>query len=604
MVIFGQPYGSGGGGTVTPPDVSDQIAAYIAAHPFYRTFKSWAELKAAKPTATGERVFLSSYNAVSDGSFHGSGWFTGSLAGKIADDGGVHAADSGKTYFWLREKEYDKLDVTDFGAMPGGTVDAQPAIQRMNTFANTYLSTLGIRFPAGSFLVSGWDYSATYVSKFKMAGPDVELGYMALTTLILDGSADYAFKVQARYTEITGILVYGQYDKKVNTMGFFRNICSAGQYARIKCVRFSYMGGKSLSLIDTLDTKIDQFYSSNTYDSVLDVTYDNATVGSWDHSTALELSNFNLQHGFGTNASIYAPRATQCFIYNGWIEHTEHAGDLSNGQWLIDGLDLENIDTPFDLTYCRASMRGINLINASFNRTNTTVSQWASGYDQGNRQDEAFGSVINGTMKAKWYTGALRGTNNANANIWLNLGSFYTPNNGGIWEIEIISRLSYNSVGSGNYPVQSDRSPGKTIINIQRGAGNIPIVTMYHFGATGVTAAQYANQQYNETLPALWVQFGPYTGEYVINVKSTSPTRFDQGQCALFTVSGATQSASPGLNAVVPRMSLHNGSAGVGAQGNLLAVSTATGTPTTPGTASTHMQVVVNGTPYFVPLFL
>jgi len=87
MVIFGQPYGGSNNGSTTPPDVSDQIAAYIAAHPFYRTFKSWAELKAAKPTATGERVFLSSYNAVTDGSFHGSGWFTGSLAGKIADDG-------------------------------------------------------------------------------------------------------------------------------------------------------------------------------------------------------------------------------------------------------------------------------------------------------------------------------------------------------------------------------------------------------------------------------------------------------------------------------------------------------------------------------------
>lgn len=600
MVVFGNI--NYGGGASSTGDVTDQIAAYVAANPLYRTFSSWATLAAAAPSKTGERVYLTSYNAVTDGSFYGSGWFVGSLAGGIADNGGVHAANSAKTYYWKREKEYNQLDVQDFGAVPGGTVDAQPAIQRMNAFSNTYLSNLGIRFPAGSFLVSGWDSSATYVSRFKMAGPDVELGYMALTTLILDGSAAFAFTVQARYTEISGILVNGRYNTAANTMGFFKNTCSAGQYVRVKCVRFSYVGGKGLSLLDTLDTKMDQVYSSYTYDSVIYVTYDNATSGNWDHSTALELTNFNFQYGFGTNATIDAQRATQCFIYNGWIEHTETPGNLANGQWLIDGLDLENCTNAFDMTYCRASLRGINLISATINYANTAITQWPSGYDLGRRQDEAFGTTIAGTMTARWYSGALRGTNNANASVWLNLGSLYTPNTGGIWEFEIISRLSYNTVGTGNYPVTADRTPGKTILTVQRGAGTTPIVTMYHIGATGVTSAQYGTQVYNETLPSLWIQLGPYTGEYVVNVKSTSPTRFEQGTCAIYTPSGVTQTASPALNAVTPRVSLHNGSAGVGAQGSYLALTSATGTANSKITGATgYIQVVVNGNLVYMP---
>lgn len=62
---------------------------------------------------------------------------------------------------------------------------------------------------------------------------------------------------------------------------------------------------------------------------------------SWDHITAIELSNFNVQYGYDKNMPDL-PRATQSLIRNGWIEHTEFPGDLSNGQWEIEALSLEN----------------------------------------------------------------------------------------------------------------------------------------------------------------------------------------------------------------------------------------------------------------------
>lgn len=599
MVIFGN---INYGGASSSSDVTDQIATYVAANPLYRTFNSWAELAAAKPTKTGERVYLSSYNAVTNGSFYGSGFFVGSLAGGIADNGGVHAADSGKTYYWKREKDYKDLNVNDFGATPGGTVDAMPAIKRMFLFSQTYASTLGIQFPAGSYLISSWDYSATYVSKFRMAGPEVAFGYFPLTTLLLDGSASMAFTVQARYLEVANIAINGQYNTKANTMGFINNTVSAGAFVRVTCFYGKYVGGRCFSLLDTLDTKFDQFYTDYTYASAIYINYDNATVGNWDHSTAVEISNFNIERAYNEPA-IYAPRCTQSFIYNGWIQYADYPGDLSNGQWLIDGLDMENCTNPFDLTYCQASLRGINLINTTINYANTTVTQWASGYDQGRRRDEAFGTELTGTMKARWYSGALRGTNNSSSSIWLNIGSFETNTTGGQWEIEIISRNGYSSIGTSNYAVTADRTPGKTIINVQRGAGTTPIVTMYHHGQSGVIACQYDNQSYVNILPSLWIQLIAYTGEYVVNVKSTGPTRFDAGTCNRFVLSGATQSAAPGLaNTPTMRFSMHNGSAGVGAQGSYLALSSATGTPTVAAAgAAGHLAVVVNGTLRYIP---
>nr|MBA2814745.1 amylovoran biosynthesis protein AmsF [Candidatus Pantoea persica] len=40
------------------------------------------------------------------------------------------------------------------------------------------------------------------------------------------------------------------------------------------------------------------------------------------------------------------PRCGQSIIDNGWIEHCDYPGDISNGQWIVDALSIEDCKKP------------------------------------------------------------------------------------------------------------------------------------------------------------------------------------------------------------------------------------------------------------------
>lgn len=46
---------------------------------------------------------------------------------------------------------------------------------------------------------------------------------------------------------------------------------------------------------------------------------------------------------------------------NVWIEHTTNPGDLSDGGWNIETLNIEDCGTPLNLNNARVVMRHINL---------------------------------------------------------------------------------------------------------------------------------------------------------------------------------------------------------------------------------------------------
>jgi len=85
--------------------------------------------------------------------------------------------------------------------------------------------------------------------------------------------------------------------------------------------------------------------------------------GKWDHITAIELCNFNIQRSTGPNPAIDLQRAGQSAIYNGWIEHSEYPGNIAFGQWSIEAFNMETCANPMRCYRAR-------IVNQQFNVQN------------------------------------------------------------------------------------------------------------------------------------------------------------------------------------------------------------------------------------------
>ncbi|KGT86000.1 hypothetical protein NG99_27205 [Erwinia typographi] len=626
------------------------------------TVDTFASLRQQSPSEEGEVVWLAGHTTAP----YGEGAFIGHLSAG-ADDGGFIAAGDG--FYWQRITDLNDLTVCDFGAIPDGVTDCSPAATAQLEFMMSDsavsiagVSTIrqaGIKFPAGTFYMTpvNWMeygtalaetdadypyYTESHYSAFggiRIQGFSTPYGKQVFTTIISDSSDGYVFKLNHRRLVVEGIKWNGQqstgYDSSTmlltgatqgvfndtasNTQGFIYNDCAGGCYVYIKNFENANTGGHTFFIKDTLDSIVEQCYSSTNAAPFFTASWTNRPTGVWDHSTSIEFRNCN----FLTNLApcIWAPRAAQCKMDNVWFSGPGNVPfDINNAQFIINMMCIEGCVHNPVMYACRAITNVLSVPTGNDYDWNTLpsdddwysypqnpdgseITSWLSGYERGNVLVENHGIEISGTLKAKWQSGVLRGTNNSSSVLYLNIGSFTIPNTGGQWEIEVICRDGYSSVGSGNYAVTGDRTPGKTIINIQRGSGTTPIITYYHQGNSGVKGVQFTTPTYADTIPDMWIQLAAYCGEYVINAKSTGPTRFDAGTCALFTPSGTTQTTSPGLTFATARMSIHNGSAGVGAQGNIVAISTATNTPTDTTTVSGYMEVVLNGTIVFVPYY-
>lgn len=485
-----------------------------------------------------------------------------------------------------------------------------------------YMSPLDLR-KYGSVVPADATDAALYPSGYyaashiKFSGPETKYGKQIATTIISDKSDNAVIQLNHRFWSMHGITWNGQqttkqnrYNSTSNTTGtnmlvgatqgvfndtasnkqpFLVNECPSGCFAQVSCFAAYDTGGATFYFNDSLDSSFDQIYSYRTAAPVIKVGWsdpNNLYVGKWDHSTAIRISNCNFQYPMAP--ALWIPRHAQGIMENVWFEHGNVPMDINNGQWNISMVSIEDC-TKNAICWARrfiidtfSGPTGNNLDyttkptdadwpSYTTNPDGSEVTQWLSTYELGSCRREAYITALDHPFRAKWYSGALRGTNNNATNLWVNIGSFQTQSPGGQWEIEIISRTGFASSGSAPLSLIADRNPGKTILNIQRGSGSVPVCNMYHFGQTGVLAAQYQPQWGNDTIPAVWINFAPYCGEYIINVKGTGVTRLEAGQCCVFTPNGASQIDNPNQYGIENRMSLHNGKAGVGAQGSTVA---------------------------------
>lgn len=627
------------------------------------TVANVAALRTTAPSEDGQAVYLNEY---SEGTGYGGGWVVGHLGTKT-DDGGYIFAGTG-FYWQRAEDINDLNvthwgAIPDGEADAASACTAMLEFMMSDeAVAVAGISTVrqaGIKFPVGTFYITPVDWRkygtaiasgssdlSYYPSGYyayggiRIQGFVSPYGKQVFTKIISDKSTNTVFQLNHRRMVIEGISWDGQQSTGYstdtylltgstlgdfaagasNTQGFISNECVAGCYMYVKNFSTSNTGGYGIYVLDTLDSIIEQCYAEKNAAPVFQVGWSNYPTGVWDHSTSLEIRNCN----FLTNLApaIWAPRMQQAIMRNVWFSGPGTTPmDINNGQWLMEMICIEGCvhDAVCYATKAQVDVLSVPTGNsmdfsttpsstdwASYttNPDGSSITSWLSGYERGNIREEAYGMEIEGTFKTKWFSGVLRGANNTTSAIYLNLGSIQLPNVGGIMEFEVICRDGYSSVGSSNYNVTADRSPGKTIIRVQRGASTTPIVTYFHEGASGVTGVWYVNQTYSDTLPGIWIKLNSYVGEYVVNAKCTGPTRFDAGTWTLYTVDGTTQTTAPSnVVAATARMSIHNGSAGIGAQGSNLALTTATGTPASTTSPTGYMAVVINGTVGYVPYY-
>lgn len=576
----------------------------------------FADLRTTAPAKAGDIAALKRYYD-KDSSFHGGGDFVGFLGTtSLSDDGGSLAKGSG--FYWKRIiNDTEQVNLYHFGAKGDGTTDDTDAFRRMFSWSQSYdvnAKNLGVRFPAGKFFISPVDLAASEIACFALYGDDAPYGVSPRTVIVSDKSFNTVFKVNARRTIIRGISWNGQAsadtaantgaitpDKLSNVQPFFENTTIEGEFVNIRCFRVQYNGGTAIKLLDTLDTRFDQIYTQNTYARVFDIGWSNSPNGVWDHSTAVELSNANFQYGYG-DATLVMPRMTQGLIRNVWIEHTRFPGDLSNGQWIIDALSVEDCANPLMLNNSRVQIRQLNLQAGSKVNLDNTSERWLSGYESGWRRDENFGTTMTGSMKAGWYTG-YKLTNTSDKDTWYRIGKFVFPKVNQQWTLELISKLSTaNPSGTATNPLQTVSS-GVTWLNLQRCVSSV-WADMFHRGLTAVLDVKY--QRSYQNIVEVWVKLKAGSGDTMFNLRSTGPTRFESGECSLFTPDLSEVMDLTTLGTATPnaRLSIHNGLAGIGANENGV-VTIATAEATTPATSAPvgYITLNVNGVDRKIPYY-
>ncbi|MBK4783036.1 MAG: hypothetical protein FT714_00065 [Pantoea sp. Pent] len=515
------------------------------------------DLRKQEPVSIGEIASVLEY---SRGSRMGGGVFVyDATDSSTPDDCGLNFVTSGKKRWKRVVLDYSAVTVVDFGAIADGTTDCIHAVIRMFKWSQRVLPSAGIRFTAGEFSLSGFDLadvlgSDREINRFKISGAPVNFGYFPTTTLKFNWGPKprktHFFSVRARYVEISGFVVKGMSSDSgedggtaFNNVGFFTNSIIGGQFLRVSSMAFRYLGGRALELIDTLDCKIDQFYSRGCQGSIVYARWSDREKGAWDHSTAIELSNFNLQRS--TRQPVFdLPRCTQSFIRNGWIEHSEFAGDLTNDQWTIEGLVIESTQNPMKMGYCRAMIiqKSVHRDSAGFDFSKEGIDPWtllAEG-DRGVMEISDLDAIIQGSLSYDFTTSQHHMDNRGKDAKWFYVGEFNFS--------DATSQIHVRIVGSAQYVSQSEtqtdysyRTPeGVAHIYLQARNDDNTIGSWYSEGSSPVIKVHIEGKGAHTKL---FVKIPAYTGFSIALVETNGRDRYQSSQCFIFRKSFTACSA-------------------------------------------------------------
>lgn len=561
------------------------------------TVESITDLKAIEPsTSSITHIRVKSY--IKDKNVGGGYFYYDSADRSTASDGSTVIV-TAKGARWKRIiEDQNMLNVTHFGALPDGATDCTDSCIAMYKWSQKYNARLGIQFPAGTFKLNGFDISASNTSTFRMVGAMVSYGYFPATTLVSDRTSGPMVKVKARWSEVANFFVDGETDKAANTKGFFENIGIEGQFVRMGNLRFKNVGGLCISLIDTLDTKIDQFYASNCSGGVIRATWSGSKTGSWDHTTACELSNFNIQNCKSDVQVLDMQRCTQSFIYNGWIEKTTNPGDLSNGGWIIDGLSMEDCVNPLNMTFCKFIMKQKNFQGTSAITTSDPAKvRWLSIWEDGSTEMMHHGFKSTGSMNYGFLTSENRFSNNSATSGWVKVGSVFVPNDGDTVNIRILGSLGFSSSMNTNEVANGRHGNGEATIRIQKKSSAIGM-TWEGQGSCAVQDVMYVSTKTDCTV---YVKLGPYVMNSVAIIETSAKDRFYAGVCFRWTFDGSKMAeadvlATPGIVQALGQASWSAGNNGI-----VLSADGSIGIKTLP-IENNQLPLYINGVLYKIAL--
>ncbi|MBT0725166.1 hypothetical protein HH682_12210 [Rosenbergiella sp. S61] len=519
---------------------------------------SFSDLAALQPQYEGQKIKLSSWH---EGYNLGGGEFV-SVKGTKSDDGGV-IAKVNDTWYWKRIGNPEDLDITDFGGLPADIPSLEyDCSVSLENYAK-YLSSLsspsygaGMKIPTGAWNISQADLSSLPTDfPFRLrGGGEYEHGRQTPTMINLTGADDaYCITVNSHIVDMSQVGIYGGYDKGVNTRKFITSK-TRPMWLRISKFYASYMGGVSLDFLDTLDSKLDQFYTEYTHDSFLRVLPSGTSAGSWLTSTAIELSNFNIQYhlsGSSAKPAILAPLCYYSVINNGWIEHSDYPANIAYGMWNITNLAIESttnpvyaymsrirdvwgdykLGTPIDYTLGAAEVAALNLTIPSW--INDT--RFANG---GLIEQPSF--VLNKGAEAHHMI--LPESRIGGGNGWYYLGVFSPQYVAHGMVIEIQGALGYNSdPTSKTSAAGSGSGTGVCKIRIQnKGVTTTPAVAWSNENSSGVAGVKWKLLNNSTKQIAIYIQITQYSNSMGIFVRSDSDApNYQNGAVSYYTFSGS-----------------------------------------------------------------
>lgn len=644
---------------------------------------SFNSLRSRKPAMEGERIYIGGHTSTPEG----AGWFTGHLTaqaddgGFIASSGGqwhwrrekplseLDIGDFGAMADGVTDAQPAIKRMLDFlssdyarmltgGVRSGGSVSGG---------TSPYLT---IRFGPGTYYCSPAQYNKygavawsteqkalnpsgyQAAAGIRLEGAETSFGRMITTKIISDKSDNPVFTINHRRFSIRNITWDGQqttarnaYNKTTNPTGtnlavgatsladqhlylsnrqpFLKNECPSGCYMKLENMQFSNTGNYGVYVLDTLDSRVNEVFSSNTAGPWLQTGWSDPQAqwtGSWDHSTSIEISNINCQNPMGP--ALWMPRVGQGIMRNAWFEHGCCPFSINNGQWDMSMICIEDCTKNPEAWNCKFSVttlsvptgNGIDTDSPSSGNWNSyltnpdgsAITAWSEAYGQGNYQMMNHNVLFNCPTVHQSTRGVLRAENNTDNVLWMNVGKFVNPTNGGSWKIRVLGGSYYNTSSAQN--MLSDRLTGETVIHLGRGAGSTPKVSFYNIGGGVCTLApQYMPQTYNNTIAELWIPIRARCGECAVFVEQTGTTRRETGVPSSFTPSGVTQSASPGLTAIPGRFSMNTAAAGFGANGDVVEVTSRRATPAAQPVDTSapvlFMRVAVNGQELAMPVY-
>lgn len=530
-------------------------------------------LRATEPVQPGQRIDLKEY---SQGTGYGGGYFIHDENDKTTPDDGGYCVVTPAGARWKRAlNSLHELNICHFGAIADGKTDCAVAFDKMMTWSQKNVPGMGVQFAAGTFKHSGWS-NTKEMAKFRIAGAPVygDFGYFGGTTIVSDNDQEgFIYNVVARRALVANINFDGSVGSKVaGKKGFFNNTCPGGQYLRVTNWTSNDVGGISFQTLDALDTKIDQFYISRHTNTFINGSWSGQTWGVWDHQTAIELANFNVQYCTGPGV-FELPRATQSLIYNGWIEHTENPGNISDGHWTIDNFSMEDCKLPMKAQNCVMVRRHTNLQTGSGWDYDNGNTNWVgrSGYEWGVTDLEYHGIRTQGSVQAGYYATSLRLDNNRASSQWFKVGTIQTTGVGENVRVVLQGTRGYNAVKADNQNINGGgQARGQGVINIKTVSSNYVDVDWDGEGACPVKNVMFTKPFKN--VCHLYVELYDWTRYVGVEITTTSKSHYEAGVSFQWKPDGTLYTADQvkaveGIQTAVTGMTLGSKN-GIGWNGN------------------------------------